>query len=47
MRIVTIKAEDPGIEMAALLEIEPLLVVGLGMGLRISPEPGLKLIIIG
>ena len=47
MGIVTIKTENPGIEMTALLKIEPLLVVGLGMGLRISPESRLKLVIVG
>ena len=44
---MTIKAENPGIEMATLLKVEPLLVVGLGMGLRISPESRLKLVIVG
>ncbi len=47
MGIVTIKAENPGIEMTTLLKVGPLLVVGLGMGLRISPESRLKLIIVG
>ena len=47
MGIVTIKAENLGIEMAALLKVKPLLVVGLGMGLRISPESRLKLVIVG
>jgi hypothetical protein len=47
MGIVTIKAENPGIEMTTLLKVEPLLVVGLGMGLRISPESRLKLVIVG
>jgi hypothetical protein len=47
VRIVTVKAQDPGIEMAALLKVEPLLVVGLRMGLGISPAPGFKLVIIG
>jgi hypothetical protein len=45
--IVTIKAEDPSIEMTTLLKVEPLLVMGLGMGLRISPESRLKLVIVG
>ena len=47
MGIVTIKAENPGIEMTALLKVEPLLVVGLGVGLRISPESRLELVIVG
>jgi hypothetical protein len=47
MGVVTIKTENLGIEMAALLEVKPLLVVGLGMGLRISPQSRLKLVIVG
>jgi hypothetical protein len=47
MGIVTIKAQNPGIEMTALLKVEPLLVVGFRMGLGISPAPGFKLVIIG
>jgi hypothetical protein len=47
MGIMTIEAEDPRIIMTALLEIEPLLVMGFGMGLRISPDTGFKLIIVG
>ena len=47
MGIVTIKAENFGIEMTALLKVKPLLVVGLGMGLRISPESRLELVIAG
>ena len=47
MRIVTVKAQDPGIEMTALLKVEPLLVMGFRMGLWISPASGLKLVIIG
>ena len=46
MGIMTIEAEDPRIEMTTLLEVEPLLVMGLGMGLRISPESRLKLVIV-
>ena len=46
MGIMTIETENPCIEMTALLEVEPLLVVGLGMGLRISPESRLKLVIV-
>ena len=45
--IVTIKAENPGIEMTALLKVEPLLVMRFGMGLRISPKSGLELVIVG
>ena len=47
MGIVTIKTVNPGIEMAALLKIEPLLMLGFGMGLRISPGSRFKLVIIG
>jgi hypothetical protein len=47
MRIVTVKAQDPGIEMTALLKVEPLLVVGFRMGLGISPASGFKLVKIG
>ena len=47
MGIMTIKAEDPGIKMATLLEVEPLLMMGFGMGLGISPDARLKLIIVG
>ena len=47
MGIVTIKAENLGIEMIALLKVKPLLVVGLGMGLRISPESRFELVIVG
>jgi len=47
MGIVTIKAENPGIKMAALLKVEPLLVMGFRMGLRISPDSRLKLVIVG
>ncbi len=45
--IVTIKAEDPSIEMTTLLKIEPLLVMGLGVGLGISPKSRLELVIVG
>ena len=47
MRIVTIKTKNPGIKMAALLKIQPLLVLGFGMGLRVSPGSRFKLVIIG
>jgi hypothetical protein len=47
MRIMTIEAEDPCIEMSALLKVEPLLVMGFGMGLRISPDSRFKLVVVG
>jgi hypothetical protein len=47
MGIMTIEAEDACIEMTALLKVEPLLVMGFRMGLRISPDSGLKLVIVG
>jgi len=47
MGIVTIKTVNPGIKMAALLKVEPLLMLGFGMGLRISPSSRFKLVIIG
>ncbi len=47
VRIMTIKAENPGIKMAVLLKVEPLLMLRFGMGLRISPGPRLKLVIAG
>jgi hypothetical protein len=47
MWIMAIKAQDPGIEVTTLLEIEPLLMMGFGMGLRISPDSRLKLVIAG
>jgi hypothetical protein len=47
MRIVTIEAQDPGIEMTTFLKVEPLLVVGFRMRLWISPASGFKLVIIG
>lgn len=47
MRIVTIKAQDPRIEMTAFLKVKPLLVMGFRMGLRISPASRLKSVIIG
>jgi hypothetical protein len=47
VRIVTVKAQHPGIEVTALLKVEPLLVMRFRMGLRISPASRLKLVIIG
>jgi hypothetical protein len=47
MGIMTIETEDPCIKMAALLKVEPLLMMGFRMGLRISPDSGLKLVIVG
>src|SRR4030042_2070208 len=44
---MTIKAEDPRIEMTTLLKVEPLLMMGFRMGLRISPDSRLKLVIVG
>jgi hypothetical protein len=47
MGIMTIEAGDPCIEMTALLKVEPLLVMGFRMGLGISPDSRLKLVIVG
>jgi len=47
MGIVTIKAENPRIKVTTLLKVEPLLMLGFGMGLRISPSARLKLVIAG
>jgi hypothetical protein len=47
VRIVTVEAENLGVEVGALLKIEPLLVVRLGMGLGVSPEPRFELVIAG
>jgi len=47
MGVVAVKAVDPGIEMAALLKVEPLLMVGLRVGLGISPDAGFELVIVG
>jgi hypothetical protein len=47
MWIMTIKAEDPRIKMTALLKVEPLLMMGFRMGLGISPDSRLKLVIVG
>jgi hypothetical protein len=47
MGIMAIEAEDPCIEMTALLKVEPLLVMGFGMGLRISPDSRFKLVVVG
>jgi hypothetical protein len=46
MGIVTIKTENPGDIVAALLKVEPLLMMGFRMGLRISPTAGLELVIV-
>jgi hypothetical protein len=46
MRIMTVKTEDPCIKMTAFLNVEPLLMMGFRMGLRISPDSGLELIVI-
>jgi hypothetical protein len=47
MGIVAIEAEDPCVEMLALLKVKPLLMMGFRMGLGISPDSGLKLIVVG
>jgi hypothetical protein len=47
MGIMTIEAEDPCIEMTALLKVEPLLMMGFKMGLRISPDSRFKLVVVG
>ena len=47
MGIVAIKAEDTRIEMPTSLKVEPLLVMGFGVGLWISPDSRLKLVIVG
>ena len=47
MGVVTIEAENLCIEMPALSKVQPLLVMGFGMGLRISPDSRLKLVIVG
>ncbi len=47
MGIMTIEAKDPRIEMTTLLKVEPLLMMGFGMGLGISPDSRLKLVIVG
>jgi hypothetical protein len=47
MGIMTVKTKDPGIKMAALLKVEPLLMMGFRMGLWISPASGPKLVIVG
>ncbi len=47
MGVMTIEAENPRVEMATFLKVEPLLVMGFRMGLRISPDSRLKLVIVG
>lgn len=47
MGVVTIKAENSRSKMTALFEIEPLLMLGFGMGLLISPISGFELVIVG
>ena len=47
VRIMTIEAEDPRIEMATPLEVHPLLVMGFRMSLRVSPDSRLELEIVG
>ncbi len=47
MGVVAIEAENPCIEMAALLKVEPLLMLRFRMGLRITPDSGPELVIFG
>lgn len=47
VRVMAIKAEDPGIKMATPLKVEPLLMMGFRMGLRVPPDSRLKLVIVG
>ena len=47
VRIVTIKTVNASVKMAALLKVEPLLVLRFGMRSRISPGSWFKLIITG
>src|SRR4030042_2614493 len=47
MRIMAIEAENPCVKMPALLKVEPLLMMGFRMGLGISPDSRLKLVIVG
>jgi len=47
MGIVTIKTVNPGIKVAALLKVEPLLMLGFGMRLRVPPGSRFKLVIAG
>jgi hypothetical protein len=47
MGVVAIKAENACIEMATLLKVEPLLMMGFRMGSRVSPDPRFKLVIVG
>jgi hypothetical protein len=47
MWIMAVKAEDPRIEMATLLKVEPLLMMGFRMSSRISPDSRFKLVIVG
>jgi hypothetical protein len=37
VRVMAVKAGNLGLEVYAILEVDPLLVVGFGMGFRISP----------
>jgi len=47
MWIMTIEAENPCVKMPAPLKVEPLLMMGFRMGLGISPDSRLKLVIVG
>jgi hypothetical protein len=43
VRVMTVEARDLGLEVCALLVVDPLLVMGFRMGFRISPQPRFKL----
>ncbi len=47
MRIVAVETENPAVIMFASQKVEPLLVMRLGMGLRVPPDAGLELVVIG
>ena len=47
MWIMTIKAENACKKMSTLLKVEPLLMMGFRMGLGVSPDSRLKLVIVG
>jgi len=44
--IVTVKTENPGVIVGALLKVKPLLMMGFGMGLWIPPDSRLELVIV-
>lgn len=47
MGIVAVKAVNTGVKMAALLKVEPLLMLGFRVGSRVSPGSGFELVIVG